>query len=102
MNNFINECISAPRINGMAEFFSSTASGEKHKPFRLVEIDDRLFHSYDYIKFAKHLTKNSGPFVNHYFQYTIQQGRRVQIRNNSNKIRNHAKQKIKHMVSWYG
>lgn len=67
MNNFINECISAPRINGMAEFFSSTASGEKHKPFRLVEIDDRLFHSYDYIKFAKHLTKNSGPFVNHYF-----------------------------------
>ena len=42
MNNFINECISAPRINGMAEFFSSTASGEKHKPFRLVEIDDRL------------------------------------------------------------
>ena len=43
MNNFINECISAPRINGMAEFFSSTASGEKHKPFRLVEIDDRLF-----------------------------------------------------------
>ena len=49
MNNFINECISAPRINGMAEFFSSTASGEKHKPFRLVEIDDRLFHSYDYI-----------------------------------------------------
>ena len=74
MNNFINECISAPRINGMAEFFSSTASGEKHKPFRLVE----------------------------FLQYTIQQGRRVQIRNNSNKIRNHAKQKIKHMVSWYG
>lgn len=47
------------RINGMAEFFSSTASGEKHKPFRLVEIDDRLFHSYDYIKFAKHLTKTA-------------------------------------------
>ncbi|WP_251124721.1 conjugal transfer protein TraD [Escherichia coli] len=51
----------------MEEFFSSTASGEKHKPFRLVEIDERLFHSYDYIKFGKNLTKNSGPFVNHYF-----------------------------------
>ncbi|HAF4329136.1 hypothetical protein Q5499_25705 [Escherichia coli] len=67
MNDFINECLSAPRINGMEEFFSSTASGEKHKPFRLVEIDERLFHSYDYIKFGKNLTKNSGPFVNHYF-----------------------------------
>ncbi|XIW91870.1 hypothetical protein AB2E90_24475 (plasmid) [Escherichia coli] len=68
MNNFINECYFAPRINSIAEFFSSTASGEKHKPFRLVEIDDQAFDSYDYSKFAKHLTKsNSSPFVNHYF-----------------------------------
>lgn len=74
----------------------------KHKPFRLVEIDDRLFHSYDYIKFAKHLTKTAALSLIIILQYTIQQGRRVQIRNNSNKIRNHAKQKIKHMVSWYG
>lgn len=103
MNDFINECISAPRINGMEEFFSSTASGEKHKPFRLVEIDERLFHSYDYIKFGKNLTKNSGPFVNHYF-CSIPYSKEEECRLGTTVIKyaTTLNKKIKRMVSWYG
>ncbi|EPW0614317.1 hypothetical protein ACWBEF_005332, partial [Escherichia coli] len=67
MCDFIKSCYAAPRINKMADFFSSTASGVKHKPLKHVKIDNRLFPSPEYIIFSDYLTKNSGPFVNHYF-----------------------------------
>ncbi|HFF3451739.1 hypothetical protein [Escherichia coli] len=57
MCDFIKSCYAAPRINKMADFFSSTASGVKHKPLKHVKIDNRLFPSPEYIIFLTILRK---------------------------------------------
>ncbi|RWP52827.1 class I SAM-dependent methyltransferase [Mesorhizobium sp.] len=43
MGDFFKDCDKAPRLNGMADFFSATAAGRSGAPIKVPSVDARLF-----------------------------------------------------------
>ena len=67
-HSFLSECDNAPRLNEMADFFSTTAAGRSGVPLKIPDIDRRLFErDWSLTNFIDAYCRRWGHFDHHYF-----------------------------------